>query len=585
MKKGMIIVASLVVVLIAILLLMSLSYNKTYVITFDSNGGSKVEVVKVKKGNMVEKPKDPTKTGYGFIGWMYNEKAFDFSTEINSDITLVAEWQEVKIGSTTFTVIFDSDGGTTILNQIVENGDKVAMPVAPVKDGYDFIGWYDGDVEYDFTSETNDNLTLTARWEEQVKNAEVKDKSNNKIDTSVTINGDNNSNSSQNNNSSTNNSDNTKNSNNSTTNTTNNTSNNVVDNTNNNSTSNTNDRLLGDVNNDGKVSNKDVTRLMQHTHGINSLSSSDLNVADVNNDGEIDDLDAAILFKYVSSGSFTLPYKTGTKYSAFYNYNGGEEVYNYLNYSDFTLPFVISNPTKDGYIFIGWTGSNGRNPEVNVEVPKGTIGNLYYIANWRLIGDVNNDGRVNSKDYNSLIQYFNNMKSLSSEDLIVADVNKDGEIDDVDALVLFKYSASDSISLPYNSGSKYTITYDLNGGIVSGYNYRKYAPLNLSFILSNPTKDGYTFIGWTGSNGNNPEVKVVISEGTTGNLNYVANWRLYGDINNDSKVNNKDYSALEQYLNNTRTLSDTDLLVADMNSDGKVDSVDSEILFKYVSSN
>ena len=68
-------------------------------------------------------------------------------------------------------------------------------------------------------------------------------------------------------------------------------------------------------------------------------------------------------------------------------------------------------------------------------------------------------------------------------------------------------------------------------------------------------------------------------------MNYIANWRLYGDINNDSKVNNKDYSALEQYLNNMRTLSDVDLLVADMNSDGKVDSVDSEILFKYVSSN
>ena len=42
--------------------------------------------------------------------------------------------------------------------------------------------------------------------------------------------------------------------------------------------------------------------------------------------------------------------------------------------------------------------------------------------------------------------------------------------------------------------------------------------------LNNPTLEGYTFGGWTGSNGNTPQTKVTIAKGTTGNLSYKAVW-------------------------------------------------------------
>lgn len=67
----------------------------------------------------------------------------------------------------------------------------------------------------------------------------------------------------------------------------------------------------------------------------------------------------------------------------------------------------------------------------------------------------------------------------------------------------------------------YSITYDLDGGSASNpttYN------ITSSFSLTAPTKTGYTFTGWTGSNGLSPQQNVSISS-TTGDKNYTANWQ------------------------------------------------------------
>ena len=69
----------------------------------------------------------------------------------------------------------------------------------------------------------------------------------------------------------------------------------------------------------------------------------------------------------------------------------------------------------------------------------------------------------------------------------------------------------------------YTITYNLNGGTISGQktNYN----VEESFKLVNPTRTGYTFTGWTGSNGNTASTSVTIPKGTIGDKVYNANWK------------------------------------------------------------
>lgn len=68
----------------------------TYIVTFNSNGGTDVASQSVSSGGKVTKPADPTRTGYTFTGW-YKEAAltnvwnFDNDT-INTDFTLYARW-------------------------------------------------------------------------------------------------------------------------------------------------------------------------------------------------------------------------------------------------------------------------------------------------------------------------------------------------------------------------------------------------------------------------------------------------------------------------------------------------------------
>lgn len=70
----------------------------------------------------------------------------------------------------------------------------------------------------------------------------------------------------------------------------------------------------------------------------------------------------------------------------------------------------------------------------------------------------------------------------------------------------------------------YTITYNLNGGNVSTANPTSYNVTTNTFTLNNPQKTGYTFAGWTGSNGSTKQTSVTINKGSTGNKSYTANW-------------------------------------------------------------
>lgn len=65
-------------------------------VTFNTMGGSTLEPVSVVKGQLLEKPADPTRDGYTFTGWFTDvtcKQAFDFETPITEGITLYAGWR------------------------------------------------------------------------------------------------------------------------------------------------------------------------------------------------------------------------------------------------------------------------------------------------------------------------------------------------------------------------------------------------------------------------------------------------------------------------------------------------------------
>ena len=70
--------------------------KRTFKVTFDSMSGSAVEPVTALYGTLVEKPSDPTRTGYVFVGWYKQadlSEEWDFSSDtLTENITLYAKW-------------------------------------------------------------------------------------------------------------------------------------------------------------------------------------------------------------------------------------------------------------------------------------------------------------------------------------------------------------------------------------------------------------------------------------------------------------------------------------------------------------
>ncbi|MGN0337491.1 MAG: doubled motif LPXTG anchor domain-containing protein [Lachnospiraceae bacterium] len=63
-----------------------------HTVTFDYGYENKVDTQSVEHDSMVEKPADPTREGYKFLGWYVGEDAYDFSTLVTGDLTLTAKW-------------------------------------------------------------------------------------------------------------------------------------------------------------------------------------------------------------------------------------------------------------------------------------------------------------------------------------------------------------------------------------------------------------------------------------------------------------------------------------------------------------
>ena len=139
----------------------------TYTVTFDSAGGSAVTAQTIEAGQKATKPADPTKAGYDFKGWTLNGSAYDFNTAVNGNITLVATWEQQQVVPTVYTVTFDSNGGSAVTAQNIEEGQKATKPADPTKSGYDFKGWTLNGSAYDFNTAVNSDITLAATWEQQ----------------------------------------------------------------------------------------------------------------------------------------------------------------------------------------------------------------------------------------------------------------------------------------------------------------------------------------------------------------------------------------------------------------------------------
>ena len=192
------------------------------------------------------------------------------------------------------------------------------------------------------------------------------------------------------------------------------------------------------------------------------------------------------------------------------------ETYN-LNSGDIN----IGIPVREGYRFTGWTGSNGNTPQKEVKVEKGTTSSLTFKANFKIdnytITYEGIDTTTNPDTYtvNDTITLTRPTKAGYT---FIGWTSADITNPTLDVTIPVN-SVGDRTYEAHFTLDSYRINYELNGGTVTG-NPETYT-INDSFILNNPEKEGYTFIGWIGSNGTTPSDNVRIDH-ETGVKNYEA---------------------------------------------------------------
>lgn len=158
-KIGIIIGVIVAIIIVALLILFGIKNE----VSFETVGGSLVESQKVRLFGKATKPADPTREGYTFDNWYLNDKVFDFDSSITSNIKLVARWAES--GKGTYTVTFNSDGGSNVSAVKTDENGKISKPEDPEREGYKFVSWqYEGE-DFDFSHKVTSNMTLKAKWE------------------------------------------------------------------------------------------------------------------------------------------------------------------------------------------------------------------------------------------------------------------------------------------------------------------------------------------------------------------------------------------------------------------------------------
>ena len=172
---------------------------------------------------------------------------------------------------------------------------------------------------------------------------------------------------------------------------------------------------------------------------------------------------------------------------------------NPTSYDITSSTITLNNPIKTGYTFTGWSGT-GLTGEANKEVTiqTGSTGKKEYTAHWSInsyrldliagtgIATVTGNGTY---EYNSSVTASCTMKEGYQFANWTGDITTD----------TFNMPAKNATMTANATPINYTLTYNLDGGQLATNNPASYTIETATFALNNPTRDGYVFKGWTGT--------------------------------------------------------------------------------------
>ncbi len=501
--------------------------KRKYTITFDAQGGSVTPKTKtvINSETYGELP-IPALMGYNFAGWYTNTEYTDeikanTKVDLKDNQTLYAKWEANSI-----TINFNSDGGNTITTKTVKYNSDYGELEIPIKRGYSFLGWYLNNTLITSTTKvtSTSDITLIAKWNVKKKTITINidgTPTEVEIDLSKPI-----------------------------------------------------KESLPTPEKEGYEFvgwyKDDDTKLeddkyLEEGEKINihtKYEAKKYTVTFNGNTGSVSPSSKEVTFdeKY---GELPTPTRTGYNFIGWFtNKISGTQV------TKDTIVKLTANQTLYAhwgaktditYTVKHWQQNIGAN-----DVPKNEE-NYTLIDTESLKGTTNASATPDTKNYTGFtsptkesvtvlgdgsaeINYYYTRNSYTLT------VNKDAGVSTVTNKTSYQYGENVNVSYAIKDGytfkeitgdkttntftmpasnvnisintieNTYTITYELNGGNVSGENPTSYKVTSNDITLNNPTRTGYTFTGWTGSNGDTKEKNLTIATGSIGNRNYVANW-------------------------------------------------------------
>ena len=498
--------------------------NKSYLVTFNTFGGTSIETQSIEEGKFVTKPQDPVKEGYEFIDWN-----FDFNTPITEDTIITANYNLIS-----YKITYNLNGGTNngknpVVYSIIDN---INLEDA-TKNGYTFEGWYTdskfetkvteilagntGDIELYAKFEINNN-SITYILDGGINNAENPENYTVETET-ITLKAP------------------TK------------EGYNFVG-------WYTDDLFEHSITEIQKGSYTNLTLYAKWessnlTVNFNSMGGSVVDSKQVKYGGMIEIPTTPIKNGYtfvswckeescINEWNFSNPvvesmtlyakYNTDT-YNIVYNLDGGtNNTGNPENYTVETETIILKSPTKEGHNFVGWYMDSSFTNQIT-EIQKGNYTNLTLYAKWEssnLIVSFNSMGGsiINSKQ----VKYGGKIEPpttpIKNGYTFVSWYREASYINKWD----FSNSVVESMTLyaKYNKNT-YNIVYNLDGGINNAENPENYTVETETITLKAPTKEGCNFVGWyTDSSFTNQITE--IPKGCYSNIDLYAKWESGGDV-------------------------------------------------------
>ena len=268
--------------------------------------------------------------------------------------------------------------------------------------------------------------------------------------------------------------------------------------------------------------------------------------------------------------SYTAHWSLNT-YSITYDLNGGTASGNPTSYTVESATITLNQPTKTGYTFTGWSGTDLTGEDnLTVTIPAGSTGDRSYTAHWSLntysiTYDLDGGTASGNPDF----------YTVESSTITLNPPTRTGY-----TFIGWSgtdLSGSDNLTVTIPTGSignrsytahwslnTYSITYDLDGGTAFG-NPDSYTVESAAITLNEPTKAGYVFTGWSGTDlVGEDNLTVTIPAGSIGDRCYTAHWEfdptIIAALNPTPNVDFLDVSRTDWFYYDVRYVCENGLM-------------------------